>query len=50
MKVPAHLTGEQARVLMQVLELLIDTLIELYTGLQRQYAPWGEPGATDDVF
>jgi hypothetical protein len=49
MNVPPNLTGPQARVLMQTLELLIDTLIELYTELQRNYDPWGEPEPTDDL-
>jgi len=35
--------------LMQVLELLIDTLIELYGEIQRTYYPWGEPDVTDDL-
>lgn len=37
MKAPPNLTGPQARVLMQCLELLIDTLIELYTATALAY-------------
>jgi|GEM_PF-5723542 len=49
MTVPPNLTGPQARVLMQTLELLIDTLIELYTELQRTYHPWGEAEPGEDL-
>lgn len=33
----------------RVLELLIDTLIELYTSLQRQNYPWGEEWTDDEL-
>lgn len=44
MKAPPNLTGPQARVLIQCLELLIDTLIELYTVTTRAYPNCAEPG------
>lgn len=49
MNVPPNLTGPQARVVMQLLELLIDTLIELYTSVQREYYPWGEEWPDDEL-
>lgn len=49
MKAPPNLTGPQARILMQTLELLIDTLIELYTAVVRQYPAWAEPEPHPDL-
>jgi len=49
MKAPPNLTGPQARVLMHCLELLIDTLIELYTATALAYPAWCEPGPDLDL-
>ena len=49
MKAPPNLTGPQARALMACLELIIDTLIELYTATAQAYPAWCEPGPDFDL-
>jgi len=40
LKVPLNFDRKEAKIALDVLEILIDTLIELYTALQREYEPW----------
>jgi len=40
LKVPLNFSRKEAKIALDVLEILIDTLIDLYTALQREYEPW----------
>ena len=40
LNVPLHFSRAEAKVALDVLEILIDMLIELYGSLQRAYEPW----------
>ncbi|MCP5066045.1 MAG: hypothetical protein GY946_05705 [bacterium] len=40
---PFHFTGPEARLAAELLEVLIDTLIDFYAHLSREYADWLEP-------
>ena len=39
-KIPLNFTGREAKIALEILEILIDMLIDLYTALQREYEPW----------
>jgi len=40
LKVPLNFDRKEAKIALDVLEILIDTLIELYAALPREYEPW----------
>lgn len=40
LKVPLNFSRQEAKIALDVLEILIDTLIDLYTALEREYEPW----------
>lgn len=40
LKIPLNFTRDEAKIALDVLEILIDTLIEVYTALNREYDPW----------
>jgi hypothetical protein len=46
--VPPNLTGPQARMLIELVDWLVDALIDWQQGLRRTYHPWGLEADPDD--
>jgi len=46
--VPPHLSGPEAKLLIDLVEWLVDLLIEFHQQLRRTYHPWGLNPDPDD--